>query len=172
MRGMVHIYCGNGKGKTTTAVGLAVRAAGAGRRVIFAQFLKSGDSSEIGVLGNTEGITVVHCNTIRGFFSVMTPEERMQAAKDYSEMLRQVIEMSRDADMLVLDEAVASCNLGVINEAELCEFLRNRPENMEVVLTGRNPSGNLLALADYVTEMKKHKHPYDEGIPARRGIEF
>ena len=75
-------------------------------------------------------------------------------------------------DLLVLDEAVAACNHGLIEETALLDFLRRRPETLEVVLTGRDPSQHLLDAADYVTEMRKRKHPFDRGIAARRGVEF
>ena len=172
MRGLIHIYCGNGKGKTTAAVGLTVRAAGAGKRVLFAQFFKSGDSSEIAVLQSLPTVTTFHCDTVRGFFSRMTGEQRAQAARDYTAMLRLLFERAQEADLLVLDEAVSACNHGVIPEAELIRFLCAKPEALEVVMTGRDPSAALLETADYVTEMRKIRHPFDAGVRARRGIEF
>ena len=169
MRGLIHIYCGNGKGKTTAAVGLTVRAAGAGKRVLFAQFFKSGDSSEIAVLQSLPTVTTYHCDTVRGFFSRMTGEQRAQAARA---MLRLLFDRAQEADLLVLDEAVSACNHGMIPEAELIRFLGAKPEALEVVMTGREPSEALLETADYVTEMRKIRHPFDAGVRARRGIEF
>ncbi|MBQ7875139.1 MAG: cob(I)yrinic acid a,c-diamide adenosyltransferase [Oscillospiraceae bacterium] len=172
MFGLIHIYCGNGKGKTTAATGLAVRAAGFGKKVIFTQFFKNGSSCEIKSLKKLENISLFHCETPYGLFSKMTEEEKESAKKDYSELLERALSSAEEADLLVLDEAVSSCNYGIINEERLCEFLENKPKELEVVLTGRHPSEKLLSLADYVTEMKKIKHPYDEGIGARKGIEF
>ena len=172
MRGMIHIYCGDGKGKTTAAVGLTIRGVGAGKKVLFSQFMKSGKSSELKVLRGLENISVVTCQTVTGFYKNMTPEQRAQVSKDYSAMLQEVLRASDDADLLILDEIISACNHGVVEEAVLCRFLKEKPEHLEAVLTGRNPSEQLLELANYVTEMKKQKHPYDEGVSARLGIEF
>lgn len=170
--GLLHIYCGDGKGKTTAAVGLALRMAGAGKQVIFAQFFKNGGSSEIAPLGRCGGIRTMHCRTVPGRFSRMSEEERAAARADYSRFLEEVLAAAEGADLLVLDEAISACNTGTIPEVRVCDFLRARPEQLEVVLTGRDPSGTLLELADYVTEMKKIKHPYDRGVKARHGVEF
>ena len=173
MAGLVHIYCGDGKGKTSAAVGLTVRAAGAGRRVLFTQFLKNGDSSELSVLRALENVEVFVCDARHGFLWKMGENERAQAKQDYSALLEAALEKARrGVDLLVLDEAVSACNLGVIEEKKLLDFLREKPSELEVVLTGRYPSAALLQRADYVTEMKKLRHPYDRGVGARRGIEF
>jgi cob(I)alamin adenosyltransferase len=172
MSGLIHIYCGDGKGKTTAATGLAVRAAGAGKRVVFAQFFKSGSSSEISVLQIVENIQTVHCKTVRGFWRRMDDVKKAQAREDYTKFLVDVIKLARDADLLVMDEIISACNHGTVTETVVLDFLHNKPGNLEVVLTGRNPSEGLLALADYVSEMQKIKHPYDCGIAARKGIEF
>jgi cob(I)alamin adenosyltransferase len=172
MRALVHLYCGDGKGKTTAAVGLTVRAAGAGKRVLFTQFFKPGNSSEIAVLRTLPNVTTCHADTVQGFFRSMSPAQRAQAARDYTALLRDVLARAAEFDLLVLDEAVSACNHGVIPEAELLDFLDRRPETTEVVLTGREPSEALLARADYVTEMCKRRHPFDAGVAARRGIEF
>ena len=172
MPGLIHIYCGDGKGKTTAAVGLAVRAAGAGKHVVFTQFFKDGSSSEIKVLQGVENIQILHCNTVRGFWKRMTDEQKARASVDYTQLFSDVIRLAMDADLLVLDEIVSACNHGTIAEVAVTDFLRSKPEKLEVVLTGRNPSERLLRLADYVTQMQKIKHPYDRGIAARKGIEF
>ena len=172
MPGLIHIYCGDGKGKTTAATGLAVRAAGAGKKVVFTQFFKDGSSSEIKVLQGVENIRIMHCKTVRGFWRRMDDTQKARASEDYSKLLADVIAAAADADLLVLDEIVSACNHGTVAETAVTDFLRNTPEKLEVVLTGRNPSDALLELADYVTEMRKIKHPYDCGIAARKGIEF
>ncbi len=173
MSGLVHLYCGDGKGKTSAAVGLAVRAAGAGKRVLFVQFFKDGSSSEIPVLKSIKTVTVRVCNTVRGFYKNMEETEREQCGRDAAALLEECLEHSKtEADVLILDEAVSACNHAVISEETLLRFLQAKPSELEVVLTGRDPSPALLAAADYVTEMKKVRHPYDRGVPARRGIEF
>ena len=172
MSGLIHIYCGDGKGKTTAAIGLAIRAAGAGKRVVFAQFFKDGSSSEISVLKAVGNIQAVHCNTVRGFWKRMDDVQKAKASKDYTSFLAEIIVLAKDADLLVLDEIISACNHGTVAETIVLDFLRDKPNGLEVVLTGRNPSGALLELADYVSEMRKVKHPYDCGIAAREGIEF
>lgn len=173
MQGLIHLYFGDGKGKTTAAVGLSVRAAGAGKRVLFAQFLKDGSSSELNVLRALQNVEVACCTQNFGFFKAMDGQTKATAQKAYSALLEDVMRRSADGvNLFVLDEAVAACNYGLIEETALLDFLRRRPETLEVVLTGRNPSQHLLDAADYVTEMRKRKHPFDRGIAARRGVEF
>lgn len=173
MAGLIHIYCGNGKGKTTSATGLAIRALGAGKQVIFAQFLKDGTSSEINILKGLNGINTYAVSTNRGFYSRQNDEERNMTKKEMEKLFNEVIKRAENGvQLLVLDEIISAVNYGIIDEKKLIEFLENRPPELEVVMTGRNPSQNLLKIADYVTEMRKIKHPYDEGIVARRGIEF
>lgn len=172
MPGLIHLYCGDGKGKTTAALGLALRAAGAGKQVVFTQFFKDGSSSEVEPLAALPGVRVFHADTVRGFYRNMTPSQREQAGKDYTALFRQVTQAAREADLLILDEIVSACNRGVVPEKLVTDFLREKPARLEVVLTGRNPSSALLELADYVTEMRKLRHPFDRGIRARKGIEF
>lgn len=169
---MIHIYCGDGKGKTTAAMGLALRMAGFGGQVVIGQFFKDGSSSEIGPLRGIPGITVEHCATVPGRYALLTPEQRVQAAKDYTAYLHRLLEKAEGKSLLILDEAVSACNYGTIPEQEVVDFLKTHGDKMEIVLTGRNPSDRLVQLADYVTEMVKRKHPFDSGTPARPGIEF
>lgn len=172
MEGMIHIYCGDGKGKTTAAMGLAVRAAGAGKRVIVTQFFKDGSSSEVRGLQAIENIRTMHCQTVRGLYRRMNDEEKETASRDYTNLFLDVVKASKEADLLVLDEIISACNHGTVEETLVTDFLRRKPDHLEVVLTGRNPSESLLQFADYVTEMCKVKHPFDRGIAARKGIEY
>ena len=169
---MVHIYCGDGKGKTTAAMGLALRMAGSGGEVLVGQFFKDGSSSEIRMLKQLPGITVKHCATVPGRWRNLTPEQREQARRDYTAYLRELLALAEGKDLLVLDEAVSACNNGVIPEGALLDFVRGHAFPMEIVLTGRNPSPALLEVGDYVTQMRKLRHPFDEGIPAREGVEY
>lgn len=172
MASLIHLYCGDGKGKTTAAVGLAVRASGAGKQVVFTQFFKDGSSSEIGVLSALPGVRTMHAQTVKGFYHAMTPEQRAKAREDYTALFRQVTAAAAEADLLILDEIVSACNRGVVPETLVTDFLRNKPSGLEVVLTGRKPSPALMELADYITEMRKLRHPFDRGVAARKGIEF
>lgn len=172
MKGLVHIYCGKGKGKTTASVGLSVRAAGAGKRVLFAQFFKNGVSSEINMLRLLPGVTTLVNEKPVNFFLKMNDEEKKAARAIYVPLLEKALSQAQDYDMLVLDEIISTINYEIADESRLLSFLENKPEALEVVLTGRNPSERLMELADYITEMTKIKHPYDKDIPARKGIEF
>lgn len=172
MAGLIHIYCGDGKGKTTAAIGLAVRAAGAGKQVLLTQFFKNGSSSEIQVLRQIKNIRTMHCETVHGFWKRMDDKQKERACTDYTKLFSDVLQTVVDADLLILDEIISACNHGAVAESTVTEFLRSKPEHLEVVLTGRNPSAALLELADYVTEMRKVKHPFDAGIKGRKGIEF
>ena len=174
MRGCVHIYCGDGKGKTSLAVGLAVRASGRGKKVLIVRFLKTEDSGEVEVLRKIPGITVTPCDRTFGFVFRMNEEQKREAGAYFQSRFENAVKTAVEdgVDLLVLDEILASCNYGMVREDDVAEFLRNRPAEMEVVLTGRDPSDRLIALADYVSEIKMVKHPYTQGIGAREGIEY
>lgn len=170
-QGLVHIYCGDGKGKTTCAFGLALRCAGTGARVRIAQFLKSGDSGEVTAMQQFDNVELLRAKQGSKFTFQMNAAEKAQAARDHTQLLRQAFADTRHLRMLVLDEIMAACTTGMVDTDELVSLIQARPPELELVLTGRNPPQALLDLADYITEMKKIRHPYDKGITARRGIE-
>ena len=172
MKGLIHLYCGEGKGKTTAAMGLALRAAGAGKRVLVLQFFKDGSSSEVRALGRFDNVDVVAHRRQFGFFWTLSDAEKEEARVYYTGLLEEVMAESGAYDLLVLDEAMSACTNRVIDEGRLLALLADKPEGLEVVLTGRDPSQAMIDRADYVTEMKKIKHPFDRGVPARRGVEF
>jgi cob(I)alamin adenosyltransferase len=172
--GCVHIYHGDGKGKTTAAIGLAVRAAGRGLRVRILRLLKTDDSGEVNILNQIPGITVVPCGRCFGFTFRMTPEVKAEAARYYTDMLRAGLQaaQSGECDLLIVDEYMAAAAAGLVPEQELLDFLDHRPEHLEVVLTGRAPSDDLKCRADYISEVRMEKHPYTRGLAAREGIEY
>ena len=170
--GLIQLYHGDGKGKTSAAIGASIRAAGAGKKVLFAQFLKDGSSSEIHILQAVPGIKTLHCDTVQGFWHSLSPEQQARARADYEEFLELVLSQASRADLLVLDELSHACRLNVISEIRLISWLEKKPEGLEVIITGRDPSPALKALADYESEIKKIRHPFDRGIAARKGIEF
>lgn len=172
--GYIHIYCGNGKGKTSAALGLAVRAAGRGRRVLIVRFLKNEDSGEVPVLRQIPGIVVTPCDRSFGFVSRMEEKEREEAAEYYQKRFEEACAEAekRKCDVLILDEILVACNYGMVREADVEKFLEHCPGQLEVVLTGRGPSERLLKLADYVSEIEPRKHPFQKGVPAREGIEY
>ncbi|MFR5601653.1 MAG: cob(I)yrinic acid a,c-diamide adenosyltransferase [Lachnospiraceae bacterium] len=172
---MIQIYCGDGKGKTTAAIGQAVRAAGRGKQVLIARFLKTDDSGEVTALQQIPSITVIPCQKTFGFTSSMSRETKQEAAAYYNDLLESVLEKASHEpwDMLVLDEIMAALEHDLVQEELLLQFLKNPPCSMEVVLTGRNPSAGLLELADYVSQIQAVHHPYQEkGVAAREGIEY
>jgi cob(I)alamin adenosyltransferase len=173
MTGLVHIYTGDGKGKTTAAVGLTVRCAGNGGTVVFCQFLKNNRSSELAILRSVPNIKIVQSDKIFGFYKNLSPEQRAEAAANAEELLKRATAaaISENARLLVLDEIIGAYNHELVNRQTLLDFLQNKPTDLEVVLTGRNPAPELIALADYVSNIQKIKHPFDKGIPARPGIE-
>lgn len=173
MFGLIHIYCGDGKGKTTAAVGLAVRCAGRGNKVLLVQFLKSRDSGELYSLAKLPDIEVMRGKESKKFTFQMNEEEKHALLIEHNKMFEQVLAKIKNGgySLLILDEVIGALNAKVFEMPKLIEFLRHKPENLEVVLTGRNPAPELVAIADYVSEMRKVKHPMDKGIMAREGIE-
>ena len=169
---MIHIYCGDGKGKTTAATGLAVRAAGCGKRVFFVQFFKNGVSSEIKFLKKSDDITVLFEPKYYGRVSNMTDEERQECRAAYMKLFSESVCQAEEngADVIILDEIISAYNHGFVEKDKLLSFLDRA--KMEIVMTGRSPAKELSERADYITEMKKIRHPFDHGIMARKGIEF
>jgi len=169
IKGCVQVYTGDGKGKTTAAIGLAVRALGAGLQVYFAQFLKGGDYSEKRFLETLENLVFRQYG--RSGFVSRNPSDEDRA------MARRGLQEAKEAlrggayDLVVLDEANVACSLGLITKDDVLSLLLERHETTELVLTGRNASPELLGAADLVTEMKNVKHYFNSGIPARPGIE-
>lgn len=173
MFGLIHIYCGDGKGKTTAAVGLAVRCAGRGNKVLLVQFLKSRDSGELYSLAKLPDIEVMRGKESKKFTFQMNEEEKHALLIEHNKMFEQVLAKIKNGgySLLILDEVIGALNAKVFEMPKLIEFLRHKPENLEVVLTGRNPAPEFVEIADYVSEMRKVKHPMDKGIMAREGIE-
>ena len=175
MKGYTHVYYGDGKGKTTAALGLALRAAGCGRRVVIVQFLKDWKCGELSSLALVPDITVLRGKASGGVFVFeMNDEQKAETKVIHDENLRNALDMQKNGlcDLLILDEAIDAYELGVLDAGMLEDLLDNKPEALELVITGHNPNVRLLERADYITEMAKRRHPYDLGLAARRGIEF
>ena len=168
-KGLVHLYCGDGKGKTTAAMGLALRALGQGMRVVEVQFLKNGTSGELDPLKKL-GAAVYSGQPGAKFTFQMNAEEKAQATKENNARLAEALQ--QPCDLLILDEICAARNSGMVDEALAKQAVLERPQHREVVLTGRNPETWMVEAADYITEMQPRRHPYEQGIPARKGIEF
>jgi cob(I)alamin adenosyltransferase len=172
--GLIHVYCGDGKGKTTAAVGLILRAAGHGRRILLIQFLKNGQSGELAPLRRLPSVRILTGRPTTHFTNVMDDLEKASTLDLHCRQLHEAIEAARNGqiDLLVLDEAMGAIQTGLLPEGEILEFLSSKPEGLEVVLTGRNPSAQILELADYISEIRCVRHPWQRGITAREGIEY
>jgi cob(I)alamin adenosyltransferase len=168
-RGFIQVYTGNGKGKTTAALGLALRAAGAGLKVFICQFLKGRPSSELKSLKKLSAdITIRRCGG-KSFVIHPRKDDKLcarQAFRKVSKILSEGI-----YDVVVLDEINCAVAINLIDINSLIKLLKEKPRHVEVVLTGRDAPKKLLAIADLVTEMKEIKHYFREGVKARTGIE-
>jgi len=170
MRGYIHVYTGNGKGKTTAAIGLAIRAAGAGLKVYIAQFLKHGDYSEIKGLDRfSDTITVEQFGCGR-FIKGRPSSEDVAAARQGLDKVKTILAAGKHS-LVILDEANVAVTLNLFSENELLETIDHRPDNVEIIITGRGAGPGMIEAADLVTEMKEIKHYFKNGVAARIGIE-
>lgn len=171
---LAHLYTGDGKGKTTAAMGLAVRARGCGMRVRVMQFMKqqpTGEQRQLESLGVEFERAFSDCDKFVWDMNDVERAEYTQAQRELFERARTEC-ASGSAQMLILDEALSATYLGAFSQTELCELVRSRRPGLEIVLTGRGAGDELIAVCDYVTEMRMLRHPMDQGIAARRGIEY
>ncbi|GAO31163.1 cob(I)yrinic acid a,c-diamide adenosyltransferase [Geofilum rubicundum] len=171
MQGYIQIYTGNGKGKTTAAFGLSLRAVGAGKKVFFAQFVKGKTYSEIEAVAQfLPDITIRQYG--RGCFIRKDPtQEDIEAAHTGLTEVSEIIQSGR-YDMVVLDEANIALHYQLFTVDQLMDVLRQKPAETELIVTGRYAPQELVDMADLVTEMKEIKHYYQSGVQARKGIEF
>lgn len=171
--GYVHIYCGNGKGKTTCGMGLCIRAAGYGYKVLIYQFMKDNTTSERKILEQLPNITILDGLKNEKFSFQMTPEEKNTRRAYYESRFQEITRIAIDEnyDVLFMDELIYTVRAGLFREELLLNFLKSKPEKLEVILTGQDPSQALINSADYVSNIQKQKHPFDRGLPAREGIE-
>lgn len=173
-KGLVEIYTGNGKGKTSSSVGLCVRARGHGFKVLFVQFLKGSKTGEIEPL-EALGVKVLRDETTSKFIFQMNDAEKESYKKIQTELFVKAYEKASDFDVLVLDEIIGALSTNMVDIEKLLKFLKEKPEGTEVVMTGR-ANGELLnklsPYADLISEINMVKHPFQVGIDAREGIEF
>lgn len=169
-RGYVQVYTGNGKGKTTAALGLAMRSAGAGLKVLFAQFIKKRRCSEHVLLDELrDRITLKQYGT--GFLMGKKPSKAaVQAARTGYDEVREAL-LSEHYDVVILDEANVAVRYGLITTQDLLELMALKPKKVELVITGRYADERVVEAADLVTEMREVKHYREKGVSARRGIE-
>lgn len=154
-------------------MGLCTRAAGFGYRVLIYQFMKDNKTSERVILENVPNITFEDGLEKEKFSFQMTSEEKRERKVYYETKFMEITAKAEkeNYDVLFFDEIIYTIRAGLFDEKILLEYLKNKPQNLEVILTGQNPGEGLMQLADYVSEIKKIKHPFDQGLPARKGIE-
>jgi cob(I)alamin adenosyltransferase len=169
-KGYVHIYTGNGKGKTTAALGLAIRAAGAGLKVFMAQFVKGGQYSELHTLQRLSDRITVEQFGLPRFLNGKPSAPDIEAAHKGVEKLKSSI-VSGKFDMVIVDEGNVAVTYGLISKQDLLDLIDMKPENMELIITGRDALPEIIDKADLVTEMKAVKHYFNNGVDARVGIE-
>jgi cob(I)alamin adenosyltransferase len=199
---MIQLYTGDGKGKTTAAVGQAVRAVGSGYRVMFCQFMKGGETGELEVLKGLPQVEIYRCEREFPFFNAMTDRDKEEITEIHNAIIRNIIRRFDGLNntgnisvngsgavglMVVLDEITYPLNWGLIDVSLFKDLVGKMKalyngrsgdsgeeslSRIELVLTGREPDRFILENADYITEMKKLRHPFDWGIQARKGIEY
>jgi cob(I)alamin adenosyltransferase len=170
MTGRVHIYTGDGKGKTTAALGLTVRATGAGLRVFIGQFIKGREYSEIKTIKEQLPTVTVEQFGLGCFIKRDPTPEDIEAAEKGLTRIREAM-LSGEFGVIIADEANCAVTAGLFDADALLQLVQDKPENIELVFTGRNADPLLIECADLVTEMKKIKHYYDDGVQGRPGIE-
>jgi cob(I)alamin adenosyltransferase len=171
-KGLTQVYTGDGKGKTSAAFGLALRAIGRGLRVYVIQFIKGGfDYGELHIMNKLPNFELKAFG--RGRFITETPPKDVDVklAREAFELARNVVG-SDEYDVVILDEINVALNLRLVDVDEVVDLVRKKPERVELVLTGRNAPPEVVEVADLVTEMKEIKHPYTKGVPPRKGIEY
>ncbi len=174
-KGYIQVYTGNGKGKTTSSIGLVIRALGAGYKVFFSQFMKNSDYSEIIALKNIEkncysGQLVIEQFGLEGrLFQKPDSRDREAASEGFNKAFKAVSE--GDFDLVILDEINIAVYKNIIDESEVLNLMENKSESTELILTGRYATDNIIGKADLVSEINPIKHYADEGISARMGIE-
>jgi cob(I)alamin adenosyltransferase len=171
-RGLVQVYTGNGKGKTSAAFGLALRAIGRGLKVHVIQFIKGGfDYGESHVAERLDNLTLKAFGRGKFIVTKPPPKDDLRLAREAFELAKRVV-TSTNYDVVILDEINVAIDLGMLDLQEVIDLVRNKPNSVELVLTGRNAPKAIIEAADLVTEMKEVKHPFQQGIPPRKGIEY
>jgi len=170
VKGYIHLYTGNGKGKTTAAIGLAVRAVGAGKKVFIAQFVKGMHYAELDSLKRFPEIEIKQFG-LDCFIKQKPTEKDIEAARSGLNEVTAVIQ-NNSYNIVILDEICIALFYNLFGVDEVLSLLRNKPGEMEIILTGRYAPSELINIADLVTEMKELKHYYTSGVQAREGIEF
>lgn len=174
-KGFVQVYCGNGKGKTTAAIGLGIRAIGRDLKVIMIQFLKHDDTGECKVLKSLEPkFKVFHFEKPRGFTWTLSEDEKNEKKAEIKNAInfaKKVLDTG-ECDILILDEILGAIQTGFVDDEEICQIIDGRLKGVELVLTGRDLPKSIAERCDYISQIDAIKHPMEEGVRAREGIEY
>ncbi|MDO9110917.1 MAG: cob(I)yrinic acid a,c-diamide adenosyltransferase [Desulfatirhabdiaceae bacterium] len=170
MKGYVQVYTGDGKGKTTAALGLSLRAAGAGLKVFIAQFIIMGDYSVVKALQRFSDLITIEQYGLGRFIKGKPSFEDIEAARKGLEKVHAVL-MAAQHDIVIMEEANVAAMCGLFSTDDILELIAIKPEHVELIITGRGADPRIVEKADLVTEMKSIKHNYDQGVEARTGIE-
>ncbi|WP_055071148.1 cob(I)yrinic acid a,c-diamide adenosyltransferase [Clostridium massiliamazoniense] len=173
-KGYIQIYTGESKGKTTAAMGLAIRAAGSGLKVCIVQFLKAWKTSELNSLEKIDNIDVFRFQTIKKFTWELNESERKQIEEETKKAYNFILNVFKEKkyDVVIVDEIMGALGAKLLTEQEVLELMDKKPDTVELVMTGRYPTEAIINKADLVTEMNVVKHYFNEGVQARLGIEF
>lgn len=173
--GLVHAICGDGKGKTTAAIGQGIRSTGHGMKVIMLQFLKGGITGELKTLGRLEpDFKVFRFEKERGFYPLLPAKEQEEVKMEIEnafQFAKKLLE-TKECDVLILDEIFGVIENKILSIDALKKFIQLKPKTMELILTGRVVPGELLKQMDYISRIAGVKHPYEQGYKAREGIEY
>jgi cob(I)alamin adenosyltransferase len=173
-KGLIQVYTGDGKGKTTAALGQGLRSCGRGLKVCMVQFLKGGDTGELHSVEKLNPLfEIFRFEKERGFFWTLSEQEKHELKEDIDQgfdFIKKVV-MNKECDILIIDELLGVLGNRLLEVSEVVELLKIKPDNMEIIITGRNAPKEIIEVADLVTEMKEIKHYFRIGVSAREGIE-
>ncbi len=170
-KGLVHVYTGEGKGKTTASLGLALRACGHGLKTYMIQFMKKEGSGETLAAKNLPGLTIESYGQVQLIDKNHPTDVDIRLAWEALEKAKKILRGGH-YDLVILDESILAVEYGLIGVKDLLDLIREKPTHVELVLTGRRAPPEIIAVADLVTDMREVKHPYRRGVKARKGIEY
>lgn len=174
MSGLIHLYTGDGKGKTTAALGLALRFSGHGKKVVLVQLSKGSRTGELKSLARIPEVTVLRNSRDYGFWRTMTDAQKAACRAENDENVKIAVAAAKcgSCELLILDEITSAYENGAVDPALVEALISEKPEALELALTGRNAPAFMLEAADYISEIKCVRHPYEKGVPAREGAEL